>query len=232
MGLLSSFKKSHAERKSRAALADYESRRLEWQKEADVLDGYITVVRDCAEGRIDEQLVDTNDYGFLFNDGERGVAYMPGTLFLEVVRAPSSYSGGYGGVSFPLFGRVRVNTGRMRGQVTPGDESIKWTDEGTTMVTTERIMFTGAKRTQEWKFAKMMSITHHAPGYSIFATSGKSKPTGIGFGPDVATEVQFRIELAAAIARNQLPRYLGELEAEKAKHDAEMPVLPPPTTPV
>lgn len=228
MGLFSSFQKNRAARKFRDAQAEHQKLFSEWKKEADTLDEYITVVRDCAEGRIDEQLVDTNDYGFLLNDGERGVAYMPGTLFLEVVRAPSTYSGGYGGVSFPLFGRVRANTGRMRGQVTPGDESIEWTDEGTTMVTTERIMFTGAKRTQEWKFAKMMSITHHAPGYSIFATSGRSKPTGIGFGPDVATEVQFRIELAAAIARNQLPRYLAELEAEKAQHDREMPVPPAP----
>ena len=228
MGLFSSFQKSRAQRKLRAAQADYEKLHVEWQKEADTLNEYITVVRDCAEGRIAEQLVDMNDYGFLLNDSERPVAYMPGTIFLEVVRSPSTYSGGYGGVSFPLFGRVRLNTGRMRGQVTPGDESIKSTDEGTTMITTERIMFTGAKRTQEWKFAKMMSITHHALGYSIFATSGRSKPTGIGFGADVATEVQFRIELAAAIARNQLPRYLAELEAEKTKHDAEMPVPPAP----
>lgn len=232
MGLFSSFQKNRAARKLRDAHETYEKLHAEWKKESDTLDGYITVVRDCAEGRIADQLVDTSDYGFLLNEGEMPVAYMPGTLFLEVVRAPSSYSGGYGGVSFPLFGRVRVNTGRMGGKVTPGDESIKWTDEGTTMITTERIMFTGAKRTQEWKFAKMMSITHHAPGYSIFAVSGKSKPTGIGFGPDVATEVQFRIELAAAIARNQLPRYLAELEAEKAKHDAEMPVPPvPPALP-
>ena len=228
MGILSSFKNGLAARRLRAAQAEYSARHAEWKKEEEVLDGYITVVRDCAEGRISEQLVDTSDYGFLLNDGEMPVAYMPGTLFLEVVRAPSSYSGGYGGVSFPLFGRVRVNTGRMGGKVTPGNESIKPTDEGTTMITTERIMFTGAKRTQEWKFAKMMSITHHEPGYSIFAMSGKSKPTGIAFGPDVATEVQFRIELAAAIARDQLPRYLSELETEKVKHAEEMPVPPAP----
>ena len=228
MGILSSFRNGLAARRLRAAQAEYSARHAEWKKEEELLDEYITVVRDCAEGRISEQLVDTSDYGFLLNDGEMPVAYMPGTLFLEVVRAPSSYSGGYGGVSFPLFGRVRVNTGRMGGKVTPGNESIKPTDEGTTMITTERIMFTGAKRTQEWKFAKMMNITHHELGYSIFATSGRSKPTGIGFGADVATEVQFRIELAAAIARKQLPRYLSELETEKAKHAEEMPVPPAP----
>jgi GMP synthase-like glutamine amidotransferase len=74
----------------------------------------------------------------------------------------------------------------------------------------------------------MLSVTHSPKGFSVFAMSGNRKPAGIAFGPDVATEVQFRIELGAAIARNRLSQYLAELQAEKAQHDSLMPVPPPP----
>lgn len=228
MGFLSSITGRFAARRARSAQESYQRAYTAWKTEADKIDEYITVVRDCAEGRIAEQLVDQSDYGFIFNEGELPVAYLAKSLFLEVVRSPAKYSGGYGGVSFPLFGRVRVNTGRTGGKITPGEESVTTTDEGATMITTERIMFTGGLRTREWKFSRMISVTHHEAGYSVFATSGNAKPAGIAFGPDVATEVQFRIELAAAIARNRLPQYLAELEAEKAHHQSEMPVPPPP----
>lgn len=228
MGFLASLQAKRAQRKARAAADAYATAYGKWKAEANKITEYITVVSDCINGRMHEQLTDHTDYGFMLNEGEIPVAYLPKSLYLEVVRAPSSYSGGYGGVSFPLFGGIRLNTGRTGGKITPGEESVDTTDEGATMITTERIMFTGSLRTAEWKFSKMLSVTHSPAGYSVFATSGNRKPAGIAFGPDVATEVQFRIELGAAIARNRLPQYLAELEAEKAHHNTEMPVPPPP----
>jgi hypothetical protein len=228
MGFFASLKAKGAERKAKAAASAYATAYAKWKEEDDKITEYITVVTDCANGRMHEQLTDHTDYGFMLNDGEIPVAYLPMSLYLEVVRAPSSYSGGYGGVSFPLFGGIRLNTGRTGGKITPGEESVDTTDEGATMITTERIMFTGSLRTAEWKFAKMLSVTHSPKGFSVFAMSGNRKPAGIAFGPDVATEVQFRIELGAAIARNRLSQYLAELQAEKAQHDSLMPVPPPP----
>ena len=234
MGFFASLKAKSAERKAKAAADVYAASYSAWKAEDDKINEYITVVTDCANGRIHEQLVDQSDYGFMLNADELPVGYLPTALYLEVVRAPAQYSGGYGGVSFPLFGGIRLNTGRTGGKITPGQESIETTDEGTAIITTERIMFTGSVRSAEWKFSKMLSVTHAPAGYSVFAMSGNRKPAGIAFGPDVATEVQFRIELAAAIARNRLPQYLAELQAEKAQHDSFMPVPPAPpasTTP-
>lgn len=228
MGFFASLKAKSAERKAKAAADAYAVNYNAWKTEDDKINEYITVVTDCANGRIHEQLVDQSDYGFMLNADELPVAYLPVSLYLEVVRAPAKYSGGYGGVSFPLFGGVRLNTGRTGGKITPGEESIETTDEGTAIITTERIMFTGSVRSAEWKFSKMLSVTHSPAGYSVFAMSGNRKPAGIAFGPDVATEVQFRIELAAAIARDRLPQYLAELRAEKAQHDSLMPVPPAP----
>ena len=234
MGFVASLKAKSAERKAKAAADAYAAAYNRWKVEDDKINEYITVVTDCIEGRMHEQLVDQSDYGFMLNADELPVAYLPVSLYLEVVRAPAKYSGGYGGVSFPLFGGIRLNTGRTGGKITPGQESVETTDEGTAIITTERIMFTGSIRSAEWKFLKMLSVTHAPAGYSVFAMSGNRKPAGIAFGPDVATEVQFRIELGAAIARNRLPQYLAELQAEKAQHDSLMPVPPVPpasTTP-
>lgn len=192
MGLLSSLKNSRAARKALAAQSAYSTEYASWKATTDMFDAYIAIVRDCIEGRMNEQLVDRSDYGFMLNATEIPVAYLPLALFYEA------------------------------------DEA---TDEGSAIVTTERILYSGALRTCEWKFSKMINIAHHLPGYSIFSTAGAGSPTGIAYGPDVATEVQFRIELAAAIARDRLSQFLAELEGHKAQHLAKMPVPPAPTTP-
>jgi hypothetical protein len=131
-------------------------------------------------------------------------------------------------VSFPIFGRVRINTGRTGGKVIPGDESISPTDQGNALVTNERIMFTGSKRTHEWKFAKLISMTHTPQGYTVFAPAGRGKPAGLGYGVSVSSEVQFRLELAAAFALDTLDRFEQELATEQTHHRDERPIPPPP----
>ena len=150
------------------------------------------------------------------------IAHLADAGFIETVRAPTSYSGGYGGVSFPIFGRVRLNTGRMRGTATRGEESISMTDRGNTLITNRRIMFAGAKRSREWRFDKMISTSHLPGGITIFAMN-TGKPSGIGYGEGPAPEVQFRIELAAAMALGALERYENELVAEQKHHETERP---------
>ena len=110
----------------------------------------------------------------------------------------------------------------------PGEESVTVTDEGNALITNRRVMFVGAKRTHEWEFAKMVAVSHSPLGYSVFAMKGRGKPAGVGYGAGPATEVQFRLELASAMARGTLDRYVAELEVERAAHDAERPIPPPP----
>jgi hypothetical protein len=91
-------------------------------------------------------------------------------------------------------------------------------------------MFAGTKRSREWRFDKMMSCSHSPEGSSIFAMTGAAKPTGIAYGRKAATEVQFRIELASAIALDTLDRYEAELVAERTQLEAERPLPPPPNS--
>jgi hypothetical protein len=60
---------------------------------------------------------------------------------------------------------------------------------------------------------------------TIFAMN-TGKPAGLGYGDGHATEVQFRIELAAAMALGTLERYEGELLAEKTQLETTKPVAP------
>lgn len=227
MGLFDGFKKRRAAKARRDAQADLSL----WQERVNKVDEMLAIARDCAEGRSGDHFIDRSDYGFMLEGSEFAVAYLQQVAYLENVRAPSRYSGGYGGVSFPLFGGVRVNTGRMGGKRIPGEESITVTDEGNALVTNSRIMFVGSKRTHEWEFGKMVNAAHHADGYTIFAMKGRGKPAGLGYGESVATEVQFRLELAAAMALGSLARYVAELEAEKAQLESVRPALAPPHAP-
>jgi len=231
VGLLDSFTRRRAEKRAERARTAVAAEMSVWQEQMDRVDGMLTIVRDCAAGRTAEHFTDRSDYGFMLEGDEFAVAYLQQVAYLENVRAPSRYSGGYGGVSFPLFGGVRLSTGRIGGKRIPGEESTTITDEGNALVTNSRIMFVGSKRTHEWEFDKMVSASHDAKGWTAFAMKGRGKPTGLGYGESVATEVQFRLELAAALALGSLDRYASELEVEKARLAATRPAPPPPSPP-
>jgi len=230
MGLFDSFTQRRAEKKYQRALGNHSAQVALWNEEENQLSEMLTIVRDSIAGNSSKHFVDMNDYGFMLTKSEFPIAHLEGVSYLEIVRAPTRYGGGYGGVSFPIFGRVRLNTGRTRGKIIPGDESITPTDEGNALVTNERIMFTGSKRSHEWKFDKLISMSHTAHGYTVFSPAGRGKPAGLGYGVSVSSQVQFRLELAAAFTLGTLERFEQELVAEQAHHRDQRPIPPPPRT--
>ena len=231
MGFFEARKQRQAAQAAAKQAAQQHAQLQDWQANADSLNAMLEIVSDCRNGKIGEQFTDTGDYGFMLKKDEFAVAFLQ-VGFLENVRAPTRYSGGYGGVSFPIFGKVRLNTGKTGGKITQGAESINATDQGPLLITNQRIMFAGTKRSREWRFDKMMSCSHSPEGSSIFAMTGTVKPTGIAYGKKAATEVQFRIELASSIALDTLDRYEAELLAEQKKLEVDRPLppLPNPST--
>lgn len=207
------------------AEADYQSELAQWNSDNEAVNRMLEVVRDCRNGKVREQFTDDNDYGFMLKPGEFAIAHLQGAAYIETVKAPTRYSGGYGGVSFPIFGRVRLNTGRMGGKIVQGSESISSTDSGNALITNTRVMFAGTKRTKEWRFDKMMSCSHLPGGITIFAMN-TGKPSGVGYGDGPAPEVQFRIELASSMALGTLERYENELVAEQTELLGRRPITP------
>ena len=230
MGLFDSIKQRKLEKQFAANTQAYESDLHQWNTNEATLAEMIQTVDDCIAGKLDEVFVDRSDYGFMLKADEFPVGNVQGCGYIELVKAPSRYSAGYGGVSFPIFGNVRLNTGRISGQRIPGAESMSMTDQGTAMITNQRVMFQGSLRTHEWKFAKMMGMSHLPGGITTFAMTSSGKPAGFGYGDEVAPLVQFRLELAAALCLGTLDRFRAELQVEKDKHAAEKPVPPAPLT--
>jgi hypothetical protein len=228
--MLGALKRRRARKKFEADTITYRGDLADWEDADEAIDRMLEVVRDCVAGRVHEQFTDRSDHGFMLENDEFPVASISGSALLQVVRAPGQYRGGYGGVSFPIFGRVRGHVGGNRGTFVPGKESMTMTDEGTTMITNKRVMFRGSVRTDEWKFSRMMAMEHADIGMTTIFMSSGGKPEAIGYGNDVGAEVQFRFEIAAALARGTLERFLHELEAEKAHHQQVKPV-PPPAAP-
>lgn len=229
MGIFN-FGPRRAEKKHQRAIAKHSEELSLWNAEENQLTEMLEIVRDSIAGNHAKHFVDMEDYGFMMTKTEFPIAHIQGVSYLEIVTSPTRYSGGYGGVSFPIFGKVRLNTGRTGGKVIPGDESISETDKGNALVTNDRIMFSGSKRSHEWKFEKLISMTHTAQGYSVFAPSGRGKPAGLGYGVSVSSEVQFRLEYAAAFALDTLARFEAELATEQTHHRDQRPIPPAPLT--
>jgi hypothetical protein len=222
MGLLEGMKRRRQLRQAIAVQRADSKRLAMWQEQMSKIDEWIDTATKCARGDIDG-LFEPFDTSFVLKAGEYAIASLSGIGFIETKRAPSTYSGGYGGVSFPIFGRVRGHVGGTRGRVTPGDESLQIIDTGDAIVTNVRMMFKGTTHAQEWPFRKIMACEHIPGGITTFAVSGRSKTSGIAYGELNSSEIQYRIELAIALCVGTTDKFLAELNVEREKILANQP---------
>ena len=226
MGFFSKMKQRRAEKEALEQAAAQQGQLGTWQTQSEQLDVMINAVERCGNNDI-EGLFDPYDTGFILKKGEYAIGLIANCALLETRRSASSYQGGYGGVSFPLFGKVRLNTGRSKGKLVPGEESITSISDGEVLITNKRAMFRGDTNNKEWPYAKLMACEHHPEGYTTFAVSAQTKTTGFAYGADVANEVQFRLELGIAISNETTDQLLAQLRVERQQLDAKKP-LPPP----
>ena len=222
VGLFSGFKRRRAEKEAAEQRVLQQSALQEWQAKSDRLDVYIDAVERCISGDTAE-LFSGDDGGFILKGDEFAIGCVQNSALLETVRGPSTYQGGYGGVSFPLFAGIRLNTGGVKGKRIPGEEKLTVVDQGDTLITNKRAVFRGATNNLEWPFARLSACEHNADGWSTFAVSGRKKNSGFAYGDDVAAEVQFRLELGIALCNETLDRLLAELRVERQHLDTQRP---------
>lgn len=186
------------------------------QARLDTIDTMIDAVERSARGDLDG-LFEGDDGNLVLKAGEFAIAKIQNSALLETTRAPATYQGGYGGVSFPLFGGIRLNTGGVRGKRIPGKESLTYVEEGDTVITNRRAVFLGSSNTVEWPFAKVIACEHNELGYTTFGLSGRKKNSGFGYGTDVADQVQFRVEWGIALCNETTDQLLAQLRAERQR---------------
>jgi len=226
MGFFSKMKQRRVEKEAAEEAATQQGQLGTWQSQSEKLDVMINAVERCGNNDI-EGLFDPFDTGFLLKKGEYAIGLIANCALLETRRSASSYQGGYGGVSFPIFGKVRLNTGRSKGKLIAGEESITSISDGEVLITNKRAMFRGDTNNKEWLYSKLMACEHHPEGYTTFAVSSQAKTTGFAYGADVANEVQFRLELGIAISNETTDQLLAQLWVERQQLDTKKPLSPP-----
>lgn len=219
MGWIANLK---AKRAATAAQNEYNRLHDIWQEDLDTLTKLITVFTAASKGE------DSVPNSLTQKAGERTL-WTATAIFHETGRTPSRYQGGSSGVSIPIGGGIRFRVGAMQGQVIPGIEEQMDKDQGTVMLTTDRLIFTGSLKTQQWDFDNLLQASTSPDQSDYFlSVSNRQKTSGVRFDP--ATGREFNRFLGSAIMVNEsgYDVVLKELHAiEKRIHEEEPKLTPP-----
>ena len=139
-------------------------------------------------------------------------------IFHETGRTPSQYVGSSSGFSVPIAAGIRFRVGAQRGQMIPGEELQMDKDQGTVILTTERLVFVGPVKTQEWNFDKLLMLSTNDDETDYFINvSNRQKTSGVRFSARDGREFNRFLGSAAAAHESGIDAVLKEL-AELKEH--------------
>jgi hypothetical protein len=145
---------------------------------------------------------ETSIQGVALKRGERAFLVVQTAGLVEPRRLPGQWTGGSKGVSFRIAKGVTYRMGTSRGTYAQGEEVLQPIDVGTFVVTNQRCLFVGPKRSTEWAFAKLLGFSLDLPGgVAVFNVSNRQKASGVTYG--TSNEAEIEAVIAAAIARFQ-----------------------------
>jgi hypothetical protein len=183
------------------------------------------MVLDYARLEVNEKNIE----GVVLKRGEVGHFIIQGAGLSEPKRLPGQWTGSSKGVSFRIAKGVRYHVGGTRGTFQQGEEVMQPTDFGTFVVTNQRCIFVGSKRSIEWAYSKLLGFSLEGiAGTAIFNVSNRQKASGVLYG----TEHESKIEavIAASIARFQgddvYRAFIAELEADAHAAESAAGILP------
>jgi hypothetical protein len=108
--------------------------------------------------------------GVMLKAGEVAYAVVEGAAFVEPKRAPGQWKGRSQGTSIRVAKGVRYRVGGSNGTFQQGEERPTPTDTGTFLITNQRFIFVGSKRTTEWAYSELISYAD-GPGTAFFNLS-------------------------------------------------------------
>ena len=208
-----------AKRAGKAATNEYTRLHAIWEEDVESLKKLITVFTAASKGE------DSVPNTLMQKPGERTLWSASG-IFHETGRTPSQYVGGSTGVSIPVGGGVRFRVGAMKGSVVPGEELQVDKDQGVVMLTTERLIFTGPTKTQEWNFDKLLQATCTPDQSDYFiSVSNRQKTSGVRFDPATGREFNRFLGSATSVNESGYADVLKELHAIEKRIYEEEPKL-------
>ena len=166
----------------------------------------------------------------ILKKGEALFASVTNVSLIEERRGAGQWQGRSSGLSIPIGsigGRsVRYRVGSSRGHFVQGTPVPTAIDIGTLFITNQRAVFQGARQTRECRFDKLVGIQHTADGSTIFSVSNRQKPTVVHYGPALTDWLDFRLDLALAHYRDEVPALVARLKDDLAMIDAGRPTPP------
>jgi len=114
----------------------------------------------------------------------------------------------------------------MKGQVVPGIELQVDKDQGVVMLTTERLIFTGPIKSQEWNFDKLLMLSTNEDESDYFiSVSNRQKTSGVRFDSSTGREFNRFLGSATAAREHGYEAVLKELHAIEERIKIEEPKL-------
>ena len=206
-------------RADRAATNEYNRMHEIWQEDVQSLTKLITVFTAASKGE------DSVPNTLMQQKGEHTLWSATG-IFHETGRTVSTYVGGSSGVSIPVGAGIRFRVGAMKGQVIPGEELQVDKDQGVVMLTTERLIFTGPIKTQEWNFDKLLQLSTNDDESDYFiSVSNSQKTSGVRFAPATGKEFNRFLGSATSSHEHGYADVLKELHAIEERIKLEEPKL-------
>jgi hypothetical protein len=98
-------------------------------------------------------------------------------------------------------------------------------DAGKLVITNQRVLFLGSKKTVECAFAKLVSVNVEA-GDIYLSVSNREKVTRIHFGSRLDGWVHLRFALAMSVGRGDPDQFVAQVQAQLNELDAKKPVQP------
>jgi hypothetical protein len=227
MGFFKELKAKQEERRrevEQSRLAEeYEKDRADWEEEVESARSDLAI----AEASPEDFIESAGDAPILLKKGEFPILVITSIGLVEMAQGGGSYHGGSHGVSLRVAKGVSYRVGGHRGTFAPAPEMLKIVDEGTAVVTNQRVVFQGAGKTREWLFTKLIGVDHDPErGMSMLHVANRQKASGLAYGEGISDAFRLRMDVALAHYTGELEGLQVVLKQRVAEVDAEEPVPP------
>ena len=216
MGWISNWKVKKADSKAREAFALEHS---DWEADLAVFKKAYEVFKAADKGEDSVQ-------NFVVQKSGEVALWSGEGIFHEVGKTPSRYVGSSSGVSIPIVKGVRYRVGSTRGTLIPGEEYQMDKDQGTVLITTDRVIFNGSLKTQEWQISKILGAARSSDETDfIINVSNREKSSGVRFNTASGREFSCFLALTMSAAEEGITSVLKELEKVQKELEGKEPVL-------
>ena len=165
--------------------------------------------------------------GILMQPGEAAFAQIHNSSLMGEVREAGQFVAGSQGLSFPigsLGGRsIRYRVGRTKGHFEQGEVHTAGIDQGELVITNQRILFLGAKKTIECKLSKALSVHADEDGMLTVSVSNRQAPMVVSFGSTICGWLSLRLDLALAVFRGDTEALADRIRQDLAEHASTKP---------